>query len=154
MREHPCGEVTEYQGSPVALQVTAIAKVPKGAGAIFRQKRKKRKSPINVASNLLPESPVSLAHGGEVHHVIFNRRAYSSRIRVPSRKKTFATLSNQKRFSSRYRNTGAPVAPEIASHQVSGCKVALTTDFAPPVRPPDLVRCTCGLHDGSLIGGI
>jgi hypothetical protein len=105
MREHPCREVTEYQGSPVALQVTAIAKVPKGAGAIFRQKRKKRKSPINVASNLLPESPVSLAHGGEVHHVIFNRRAYSSRIRVPSRKKTFATLSDQKRFSSRYGNT-------------------------------------------------
>jgi hypothetical protein len=43
------------------------------------KKQKMRKSPINVASNPLPESPVSLAHGSVVPHVIFNRRAYSFR---------------------------------------------------------------------------
>jgi len=40
--------------------------------------RKKRESLINVDSNPLPESPMSLAHWGVVPPIIFNRRAHSS----------------------------------------------------------------------------
>jgi hypothetical protein len=37
---------------------------------IFRQRTNKRQSPINRASNALPESPVSLALGDVVPHII------------------------------------------------------------------------------------
>jgi hypothetical protein len=48
------------------------------AGLNFREKQNKRQSPINAASNPLPESPVRLARGGVVPHIILR----SSRLRL------------------------------------------------------------------------
>jgi hypothetical protein len=60
------------------------------------EKRKKRQSPVDIASNPIPESPISLARDVVPH--IVNQ---SSHLRLgefsPCRKKTFATVSAMNR---------------------------------------------------------
>jgi hypothetical protein len=77
------------------LSADSVAKLAKCRATDFpRKKPKQAMIADQCASNPLPESPVSLTHGGVVPHIIIR----SSRLRLgefefPCRKKTFATLS-------------------------------------------------------------
>ena len=62
----------------VGLLEDSVAKLPNAGRLISAERGNKRQSLINAASNPLPESHVSLAHGGVVPHIIFDRRAYGS----------------------------------------------------------------------------
>ena len=54
------------------------------------------------------------------------------------------------RVGPRFFKKLCPVHAKIAGVPVTAWKSRV---FAPPLRPPDPVRCTSGLHDGPLIGG-
>jgi hypothetical protein len=100
-------------------------------GQFSAKKRKTRKSPINVASNPLPESPVSLRHGRVVPTSFSIAAPAARRIRVHSRKTTSATVSVKR------RNSGV----------TSGCLLS------PKADTPSLWPATCRrddvMHDGS-----
>jgi hypothetical protein len=72
-----------------------VAKVPNGAAANFPpKKRNKRQSPINRASNALPELPVSLELGDVVPHIIVQLlHLRVGEFESHPAKKTFATKS-------------------------------------------------------------
>jgi hypothetical protein len=68
-----------------------LQKSQKALRLIFRQKPNERKSPIHAASIALPESPVSLAHGGVAPTLLFDRRAYGSQNLSPMLQKSFVS---------------------------------------------------------------
>jgi hypothetical protein len=92
-------------GSEVSLWTDSVAKIPKGAAANFPPKNEKeRQSPINRASNPLPESPVSLAHGDVVPHIIIRSSRLGPENLSPMPKKNFCNTIGPKADATALRN--------------------------------------------------